>query len=171
MFTKMKAPQIPIKTKLFFLAAQAFLASASLAQTTFTQVTNGPIATDQGEFLGAAWGDFYNNGLLDLVDANWEGKANVLYRNDGKGMFTKITGQDPVLDLDYHVVAAAADYDNDGNLDLVVSAGVGAPTPRRTLVYHNRGDGTFSRVSGGSVTNQLGYFGVPVFGDYRALQK
>jgi enediyne biosynthesis protein E4 len=160
---KVTASQLRRITKLIFLA---FLTSAGQAQTTFTQVTTGPIATDQGEFLGAAWGDFHNDGLLDLIDANWEGLANVFYQNNGNGTFTKITGQDPVLDLDYHVIAAAGDYDNDGNLDLVVTSGVGAPTPRRTLLYHNDGDAKFSRVSGGIVTNQLGYFGIPAFADY-----
>jgi hypothetical protein len=159
----MKISQLRRITKLVFLA---FLTSAGQAQTTFTQVTTGPIATDQGEFLGAAWGDFHNDGLLDLIDANWEGLANVFYQNNGNGMFTKITGQDPVLDMDYHVIAAAGDYDNDGKLDLVVTSGVGAATPRRTLLYHNDGDAKFSRASGGIVTNQLGYFGIAAFADY-----
>jgi hypothetical protein len=162
----MKAPHFSRITKLIFLAAGALLASCGLAQTTFTQVTNGPIATDQGEFIGAAWGDFYNHGLLDLIDANWRGRTNVFYRNERDGNFTEIMGQDPVLDVDYHVVAAAGDYDNDGNLDLVVTSGVLAPTSRRTLVYHNNGGGAFSRVSGGIVTNQLGYFGDCKFADY-----
>ena len=133
---------------------------------TFTKITTGAIVNDLGEFLFAVWGDFSNDGFLDLFVSNWNDQTNVFYRNNGDGTFTKITNRDPVQDADYHVGAAIGDYDNDGNLDLLVSAGVGAPTARRSLLYHNNGGGTFSRECGGSVTNQLGYFGPCVFGDY-----
>lgn len=155
-----------MKTKIGLFLAACLAVGNGQAQSTFTQVTMGPIATDSGEFIIAAWGDFHNDGLLDLFDANWGGQTNVFYRNNGNGLFTKITNQEPVLDMDYHVGAAAGDYDNDGNLDLVVSSGEGAPTPRFTLVYHNNGDGTFSRVSGGSITDQPGYYGDCKFVDY-----
>ena len=157
-----------MKTKTNILAAGIFLAAVASgsAQTTFTKITTGNIVTDVGAFTRSAWGDFNGDGFLDLFVSNHGGRRNVFYRNNGNGTFTKISLGDPVQDDDYHTGATAADYDNDGHLDLLVSAGVGTPTARRNMLYHNNGDGAFSRVSGGSVTNQLGFFNACTWADY-----
>ncbi|MGH7972337.1 MAG: FG-GAP repeat domain-containing protein, partial [Limisphaerales bacterium] len=157
-----------MKTISTLLAAGILLAAVASgsAQTSFTKITTGAIVNDLGSYTRCSWGDFNNDGFLDLFVSNYEGRTNVFYRNNGNGTFTKITLGDPVQDADYHTGAAAADYDNDGHLDLLVSAGVGAPTARRNLLYHNNGDRTFSRVSGGSVTNQLGFFNACSWADY-----
>jgi hypothetical protein len=50
----------------------------------------------------------------------------------------------------YGVMAVAADYDNDGHVDLfVVNAG-------RSILYHNRGDGTFEDVTDKAGLGQKG---------------
>ena len=51
----------------------------------FAKVTDELPATDQGNSYGCAWGDYDNNGFLDLVVANWqdESQNNYLYKNDG----------------------------------------------------------------------------------------
>jgi len=152
------------------LVTAIFLAAiASLhAQTTFSKVTTGDIVNDSGDFIWFAWGDFNNDGFLDLVVANWNEQTNVFYWNNGGGTFTKMALGDPVQDADYHIGAAAGDYDNDGNLDLLVSAGADSPpaAAHRNKLYRNNGNGVFSQVSGGSATNQLGYFGPCTWGDY-----
>src|SRR5438477_4589866 len=150
------------------LTCSLLLAAASwpaLAQTTFTKITTGDLVNDQNHFTGCVWGDFNNYGLLDLFVASYGG-TNVLYQNNGGGVFTKVTAGDLVTDIDFHTGATVGDYDNDGYLDLLVSAGQQAPTAHRNILYHNNGDGTFSRVSGGSVTNQLGYFRANAWVDY-----
>src|ERR1035438_9948259 len=165
----MKIPQMPAKTKLTFLAAGVILAAASTGltqQTTFTRITTGSIVTDQGEFTVGAWGDFSGHGLLDLFVCNYDNRTNAFYRNNGDGTFTKVTQGDPVRDAGYHVCPAAADYDNDGYLDLLVSAGIGAPTAQPNILYHNNGDGTFARVSGGGITNVVGFFNACAVADY-----
>jgi hypothetical protein len=66
---------------------------------------------------------------------------NHLYRNNGDGTFTDVTekaGLDPDM---YAVAVTAADYDNDGFEDLLVT-GYG-----KTLLYHNNGNGTFTDVT------------------------
>jgi VCBS repeat protein/ASPIC/UnbV protein len=135
------------------------------AQTTFTKITSGDLVNDVGPFGGFAWGDFNNDGFLDLF-ASFYGGTNVFYRNNRDGTFGKVPQGDPDADNDYHVTAAAGDFDNDGYLDLLVAAGQGAPTARPNMLYHNDGDGTFSRVSGGSVTNQLGFSRLIAWADY-----
>lgn len=51
----------------------------------FTKIEEGVIATDVGGSFGCAWGDYNNDGQLDLVVANWqdETQTNSLYKNDG----------------------------------------------------------------------------------------
>src|SRR5713101_2012361 len=134
-----------------------------LAQTTFTKITEG--ANDLGSFVGGAWGDFNNDGFLDLFLSHYGG-TNAFYRNNGNGTFTKITSTAPVEDDDTHTIASWGDYDNDGNLDLLVPAGYGASQPSHTLLYHNNGDGTLSRVSGGNLGNESGYFIGGAWADY-----
>ena len=67
--------------------------------------------------------------------------ANRLYRNDGGMRFTDVTEAAGVSGVGYAMGAAAADYDNDGHVDLFV-AGV-----RQNQLLHNRGDGRFEDVT------------------------
>jgi hypothetical protein len=64
----------------------------------------------------------------------------------------------PVEDYDAHTVPSWGDYDNDGNLDLLVPAGLLAPQSTHTRLYRNNGDGTLTEVSAGGLTAELGYF-------------
>jgi enediyne biosynthesis protein E4 len=138
---------------------------SSSAQTNFVKITTGSIVTDKGTYIYGTWGDFNNNGYLDLFIANDYG-VNAFYLNNGNGTFTSDTNSAPVQDNnDDHIGAAAGDYDNDGNLDLAVSGGIAVPAGIPTVLYHGNGDGTFS-VTGGVVTNQLGHFGPCVWADY-----
>jgi len=156
-----------MKTRSIILAVGVLLVVAvtSLAQTTFTKITTGDIVTDQGQFTSVAWGDFSNRGLLDLIVCNYAG-TNVLYRNNGDGSFTKITDEGPVRNSGYHVGPVAADYDNDGDLDLFISAGIGATTAQPNVLYKNDGLGTFTPSGGGGLTNLVGYFNTCGWSDY-----
>lgn len=118
----------------------------------FSKITSGRIVTDGGNSFGAAWGDYDNDGLLDLFVANANQK-NFLYHNSGDGTFTKITTGAIVNDIGYSWGAAWADYDNDGNLDLFVANGPPNGPGQNDFLYHNNGDGTFTRITTGSLAN------------------
>jgi hypothetical protein len=107
---------------------------------------------------GAVWFDYNNDGLMDLyvVSGKPMGEGmhpyplrkppetpphNHLYRNDGNGHFTDVTEQAHVGGDLFSMAAIAADYDNDGNVDLLVT-GYG-----RVILYRNKGDGTFEDVT------------------------
>ncbi|NKB70767.1 MAG: T9SS type A sorting domain-containing protein [Candidatus Latescibacteria bacterium] len=102
-----------------------------------------------GVDLGPAWGDFDNDGDLDLyinVNAPLDGTRpglNYLFRNDDGGTFANIARQAGVADRkDFGLgeTATWADYDNDGWLDLFTTNT--ASNPNR--LFHNQGDGTFT---------------------------
>jgi len=121
---------------------------------------------------GCVWFDYNNDGLPDLYVASGkplgddihpyplrkaagpEGAApphNHLYRNDGNGKFTDVTDQACVgADL-FSTAAIAADFDNDGFVDLLVT-GYGHVT-----LYRNKGNGTFEDVTAKAGLNVPGW--------------
>jgi hypothetical protein len=81
---------------------------------------------------------FFTNGAeTPSLEKSSAAFANRLYRNDGQMRFTDVTDTAGVRGVGYAMGAAAADYDNDGHVDLFV-AGV-----RQNQLLHNRGDGRF----------------------------
>ena len=91
----------------------------------FNEVSQQVGITRVGESWGNAWGDFDGDGYLDLWATNHRHKPS-LYRNNGNGTFTDII--DAVWNAnpsaDTHG-AAWADFDNDGDQDLIVLSGGG----------------------------------------------
>jgi hypothetical protein len=137
----------------------------------FSQVHGTPFDTDVGPSAGAAWGDYDNDGFLDLfvTTGNFDAvpRHNFLYHNNGDGTFTKITTGPIVTDSTSSIAGAWEDFDNDGNLDLFVSQSTGSAGPPRTnLLYHNNGDGTFTSLTNTVLTADSGSFGPIAWGDY-----
>jgi len=88
---------------------------------------------------GVAVFDFDGDGWPDIFLSNGE-EPNALLRNNHDGTFTDVAAKAGVTGPRWAMGAAAADYDNDGNTDLFLTA-VG-----RHVLYRNRGDGTFAPV-------------------------
>ncbi len=93
--------------------------------------TNSLLELPPGPAGQAAWGDFNNDGYLDLALGGTLGSSNVvrIFRNEGGLGFTDsgvvIAGTDAGSRL------AWGDYDNDGDLDLVVTS------PTITRIFKN----------------------------------
>jgi enediyne biosynthesis protein E4 len=131
---------------------------------TFTKVTNGILITDPGNVAGSTWGDYDNDGNLDLF-VSGAGNNSVLYHNDGGGNFTKITTGILVNEGTGGFGSAWADYDNDGWLDLFVCAG-GLVGPANNFLYHNNGNGTFTKITSGAIVTDSGNWLRAAWGDY-----
>jgi hypothetical protein len=138
---------------------------------TFARITNSALTSTIEDSSACAWGDYDNDGFLDVFLANGfvTNHKNSLYRNNGDGTFTKISEGPVVNDRgsgQYSGSCAWGDYDNDGYLDLFVSNGRYSLTLVPPYLYHNNGDGTFSRVLEGSPANDLGNGPGVVWVDY-----
>jgi len=134
----------------------------------FTDTTKAAGVGGHSYGMGAAVGDYNNDGYPDLYVTNFG--TNTLYLNEGDGTFTDVTKQAGVSGGGWSTGAVFFDYDKDGRLDLFVAryldwsfensirCGEQEPGkrvychPRRFkpmphLLYQNNGDGSFSDVS------------------------
>ena len=123
--------------------------------STFTRILTGPVVTDTANSLGSTWVDYDQDGLLDLfvtvLDAN-ANAHNLLYRNNGDGIFTAMNYGPLVTDVGSAIGCGFADYDNDGHPDLFVCGGRGPGTPAApNRLYHNNGNGNFTRINTGAI--------------------
>ena len=85
----------------------------------FVDVTARAGVGDEGFAMGAAVGDYDNDGDPDLYVTNVG--SNALYRNNGNGTFTETTVEAGVNDVRWSASSAFVDYDRDGDLDLFVT--------------------------------------------------
>ena len=133
----------------------------------FTDVTERSGIVMAGYGMGAATGDFDNDGWIDLYVTALG--SNRLFRNTGNGTFTDVTARSGTDDPRWSTSAAFFDYDGDGWLDLFVVNYVDFKAemkrgcfsassardycnpavydPVAAKLLHNNRDGTFSDVT------------------------
>ena len=101
---------------------------------------------------GVAIFDYNNDGLMDILlvngstfqlldDPKLPRTMSRLFRNNRDGTFTDVTRQSGLINTGWGQGVAAADYDNDGYVDVfITNFGTNA-------LFHNNGDGTFTNVT------------------------
>jgi tetratricopeptide (TPR) repeat protein len=132
---------------------------------TFSDVTEQAGVGDRGNGNAAIWFDYNADGYLDLYIGNYfrnvdlwnlqdarqmhedfetarDAGANVLYRNNGDGTFTDVAAELEVNDTGWTLDVGAADYDNDGDQDLVLANDFG-----QDRIFRSNADGTFTNVT------------------------
>ena len=127
----------------------------------FKDITEDSGIAYQGSSYGSAWGDFNNDGFVDLWLSN-HGKPPTLYQNQGDGTFVDVTSEvfDREIKGDLHG-ASWADFDNDGDLDLLQLVGGDAGNSNLSdsaianLLFVNQ-DGKFTNQA---IDLGLGYIG------------
>jgi hypothetical protein len=112
----------------------------------------------EGTGAGCVWFDYDNDGKPDLYVVNGRPLEdamhpyplkvkpsplphNHLFHNDGNGHFTDVTDKSGLNPEMYSIAVTAADYDNDGLVDLLVTA------YGKAVLYHNDGNGHFTDVT------------------------
>ncbi|QQS36136.1 MAG: VCBS repeat-containing protein [Ignavibacteriales bacterium] len=131
--------------------------------STFSRITTGSIVQDGGNSNGSAWADYNNDGFVDLFVANFF-EQGFLYKNQDGNIFNSIITGYPVSETNTSISCAWGDYDNDGDTDLFVPNAAAAG--KANFLYNNNGDGTFSKVSTGSIVTDLRASMGGTWGDY-----
>ena len=145
---------------------------ANQGDGTFVDVTEYAQVGDERFGTGCAFLDYDGDGYLDLYVANYvdfkhflqttpnksymwkglrvhfgprgmKGSGDILYRNQGDGIFADVTVEARVVDQDklYGMGVIGGDYDRDGDVDIYVANDTGA-----NFLYQNQGDGTFADI-------------------------
>ncbi len=145
-------------------SGKLFLSKDSMS---FIESLNGiSVVTGENDKMGSAWGDYDNDGDLDLFvarhDTNYTGylwRNDVTWSSPSSGSFTNQTANAYVLDESGQRSCAWGDFDNDGDLDLYVVTHSGV-----NRLYANHNDGTFRLVDEGAEIDGNGHDAV--FVDY-----
>ena len=141
---------------LTLLSFFCFLIPAS-SEIQFEEVSHQAGITRIGESWGNAWGDFDGDGYLDLWATNHRHKPS-LYRNNRDGTFTDII--DEVWNANPHADThgvAWADFDNDGDQDLILLSG---SYGGRVSGTNPKSDNHFYLNENGILTERASEFGV-----------
>ena len=99
---------------------------------------------------GAVADDFDNDGYLDIFVSTWDTRGQIrFFRNNRDGTFTERTAEAGLLGLYGGLNMVQADYDNDGDVDLLVLRGAWLRADGRhpNSLLRNDGEGTFTDVS------------------------
>ena len=120
----------------------------NLGNGEFEKITDVLPATDETDSWGGVWGDYDNDGDLDLFLVNWKLDSVLsderLYQNNGDGTFDRVL-QGQFLSESYASPATWVDFNNDGFLDIFRPRG-SSSSPAfagMNVLYENTGDGAF----------------------------
>ncbi len=108
-------------------------ADGTFTNLSYTSVLKGPEVISRD----AVFGDFDDDGDVDLFVVN-ENASNALYTNLRNGIFEDITEASGLVTNGGSTAVASGDYNNDGYLDLFITASNG-----QYYLMQNKGDGTY----------------------------
>ena len=120
--------------------------------STFHQGGLGDVSA--GGNYGSLWVDYDNDGDMDLFIAKCRGgeeslaSIDELHRNNGDGTYTNVAEEAGFVDYQQSWSSAWADFDNDGDMDVMIGASSDVYGSHKLM--RNNGNGTFTNVTEGS---------------------
>jgi hypothetical protein len=142
---------------------------------TFTNIW--PTNTDKSMTMGTVFLDYDLDGDLDIYNVNYVDKimftyddmnqingfdhecySNYMYRNNGDGTFTNTTNQLNLDDTGCALAVTASDYDNDGDLDILLGNDFGPFIQPNKLYRNDIEEGTFTEVGMTTNSDNLDYY-------------
>ncbi len=113
----------------------------------FTKITTGALVNDVTNSRSVNWTDIDLDGDVDLFVTNESNQHESMYRNDGNGVFNKLTTGVLVTDGKNTMSSAWADYDNDGDMDVFLTNDAGS-----NALFRNDGNFNFTKITGDTVS-------------------
>lgn len=123
-------------------------------------LASGAVSSGVFPTYGSSWADYDNDGWPDLFIANF-GQANRLYRNQRDGSFVEASSGALTSDVAFTKSVAWADFDNDGDLDVIVMNGNGG----EPVLYRND-LGSYTRLASSVLGMPGGEYSGVAWGDY-----
>ncbi|MCK6500948.1 MAG: VCBS repeat-containing protein, partial [Nitrospira sp.] len=118
----------------------------------WVKILEGDLVTEEFGSVGATWFDSDGDGDLDLFVANSSSPdAPVFdnyYLNQGNDTFVKVTDDPLVATAAISFFGLAADFDNDGDPDLLSNADTATISEAGDQLFLNDGKGHFTRLAG-----------------------
>lgn len=127
---------------------------------TFTKVTQGNLVTTSNRAYGSSWGDYDNDGDLDLLLGRYQ-QAQALYRNDGGTNFTLMSSNIISTTVANGQDCNWVDYDNDGFLDAYIVC-----QDQPNLLFLNNRNGNFTRITNSAIVTNVATTTVASWADY-----
>ena len=130
----------------------------------FAYQNSSVVSTTLGYSETCSWGDYDNDGLIDLMVTNSAGTnhRNFLYKNIGGGNFQKQDTGIVVSETGTSRGISWIDIDNDGDLDLFICNEEG----QTNFLYRNNGNGSFTKITNTPLTQTGGNWWSASWGDY-----
>lgn len=128
--------------------------------STFTDFTFQARASDKGKAMGTIFFDYDNDGDVDLYLVHDGNEPNLLYQNNGSGVFTEVGQAAGVNTQSFGMGVDAGDINNDGFLDLYIT------NLYKNFLLRNNGDGTFTDISASANVDDNGMGWGVTFLDY-----
>jgi hypothetical protein len=133
----------------------------------FTFVSSSVICQSIVNGGGSSWSDYDNDGDMDLFIGGFSPGPSYLFQNNGDGTFYEVPGHGLDIYMGRASAGVWADYDNDGDEDIYIwfnnytdislSGG---------YLFENLADGTFSKITEGTVAGDTCTVTAAVWGDY-----